>query len=304
MLSATLLYRRKAAVRLTALPFSYSCVGSEALPAGPVPLMPNRLWSVTASSLWPQPDSSMACAIVTAAGTPYLRCAATAPGATARIKASCVVMSCGAAGAGTCAGRGPRCTAREDAGGPADPRCAAAEPACRRCAGLDSPGIFAAPCAAEPRAAGELPGTFAATRSAPAPAAVPREVWSGAWRPGGGCSRPCRPACASLPGLGTGAGIDGIAALPCRAGARCAGPAVAAPGIAASVTGVCARARWWRDGCSRCACARALPAGPARSPLLTNPTIPWPPSGALNLWALTEKSGSESPPIVCRTPCA
>src|SRR5450432_211662 len=61
MLSATLLYRRNAAVRVTALPFSYSWVGSGSLPAGPVPLMPNRLWSLMASSLWAQPDSSMAC---------------------------------------------------------------------------------------------------------------------------------------------------------------------------------------------------------------------------------------------------
>jgi hypothetical protein len=49
--------------------------------------MPNRLLSLLASWLWPQPDSSMAWAIVTAAGTPYRRCAAAAPGATASMKA-------------------------------------------------------------------------------------------------------------------------------------------------------------------------------------------------------------------------
>ena len=66
---------------VTHWPFWYSCVGSVSLPAGPVPLMPNRLWSLIASALWPQPDSSMAWAIVTAAGTPYRLCAAIAPGA-------------------------------------------------------------------------------------------------------------------------------------------------------------------------------------------------------------------------------
>src|SRR3981081_4619063 len=76
MLSATLLYARKGAVCDTHWPFRNSCVGSASLPAGPVPLMPNRLLSLVASRLWPQPDSTMACAIVTAAGTPYRLCAA------------------------------------------------------------------------------------------------------------------------------------------------------------------------------------------------------------------------------------
>ncbi len=78
---------------LTDCPFTYSWVGSGTLPAGPVPLMPNRLWSRAASSLWPHPDSSMACAIVTAAGTPYRRCAASAPGATAPMNACCARVS-------------------------------------------------------------------------------------------------------------------------------------------------------------------------------------------------------------------
>ena len=64
------------------MPFSYSCVGRMSRPTVPVPLIPNRLWSAVASSLCPQPDSSMACAMVTAAGMPYLCCAAIAPGAT------------------------------------------------------------------------------------------------------------------------------------------------------------------------------------------------------------------------------
>ncbi len=44
--------------------------------------MPNRLWYCAASPLWPHADSSIACAIVTAAGTPNRCCAAIAPGAT------------------------------------------------------------------------------------------------------------------------------------------------------------------------------------------------------------------------------
>ena len=42
------------------------------VPAGPVPLIPNRLWSLIASALWPQPDSSIAWAIVIAAGMPWI----------------------------------------------------------------------------------------------------------------------------------------------------------------------------------------------------------------------------------------
>src|SRR5262249_24538563 len=57
-------------------------VGRLTLPAGPLPLMPNKLWYFAASPLRPQADSSIACAIVTAAGTPNRCCAAIAPGAT------------------------------------------------------------------------------------------------------------------------------------------------------------------------------------------------------------------------------
>ena len=67
---------------VTHCPFWNSCVGRESLPAGPVPLIPKRLLSLVARVLWPHADSSMAWAIVTAAGTPYVCCAATAPGAT------------------------------------------------------------------------------------------------------------------------------------------------------------------------------------------------------------------------------
>jgi len=44
--------------------------------------MPNRLCWLTARLLWPQPDSSIACAMVTDAGTPYVLWEATAAGAT------------------------------------------------------------------------------------------------------------------------------------------------------------------------------------------------------------------------------
>jgi hypothetical protein len=87
-------------VLVTSWPPWYSWVGSETLPAGPVPLMPNRLWSWVASELCPQPDSSMAWAIVTDAGTPYLRWAAIAPGATASMNACWLLVSRTGAGAG------------------------------------------------------------------------------------------------------------------------------------------------------------------------------------------------------------
>ena len=50
----------------------------------------------------------------------------------------------------------------------------------------------------------------------------------------------------------------------------------------------------------------AVPAGlPGLSdPLLTNPATPSLASGTGYWCALTEKFGSESPPIVCSTPCA
>src|ERR1700722_6708496 len=67
---------------LTQSPFSDSRVDRVTLPAGPVPLMPNRLWYRAARLLWPQADSSIAWAIVTDAGTPKRCWAATAPGAT------------------------------------------------------------------------------------------------------------------------------------------------------------------------------------------------------------------------------
>src|SRR6266567_1575923 len=100
MLSAILWYTRNGAVRVTDLPLSYSWVGCTSLPAGPVPLMPNRLWSLVARLLRPQPDSSIAWAIVTAAGTPYRRWAATAPGATWPMNACWAVVSCSGVAAG------------------------------------------------------------------------------------------------------------------------------------------------------------------------------------------------------------
>ena len=79
-------------------------------------MMPKRLWSLVASVLWPQPDSSMAWAIVTAAGTPYLACEAIAPGATWLMKA------CWAAVPGTPAvGVASRLRLPDDADDDADP---------------------------------------------------------------------------------------------------------------------------------------------------------------------------------------
>jgi hypothetical protein len=84
---------------MTGRPFTYSVVGYNAPPAGPVPLTPNRLWSRAESVLLPQPDSTMACAIVTAAGTPYLRWAAIAPGAICSMNVRSAPVCAAAAGA-------------------------------------------------------------------------------------------------------------------------------------------------------------------------------------------------------------
>src|SRR6266700_6430002 len=73
----------------------------------------------------------MAWAIVTAAGTPWLRCAATAPGATALMNACWAAVSFRGAGAG--AGWCLRYGGVGAAGGPAD----------RRCAATGKPGIAA-----------------------------------------------------------------------------------------------------------------------------------------------------------------
>src|SRR5437899_213369 len=47
-----------------------------------------------------------------------------------------------------------------------------------------------------------------------------------------------------------------------------------------------------------------LSATAGSAPLLTKPTTPWPASGPGYSWALTEKLGTESPPIVDSTPPA
>jgi len=96
-------------------------------PAGPVPLIPNRLWSLIASALWPQPDSSIAWAIVTAAGMPYRLCMAMAPGAIWLMNAcwEAVPGTCVASAAGTCLvydGGRHRRAARRVGGGRLQPR--------------------------------------------------------------------------------------------------------------------------------------------------------------------------------------
>src|ERR1700722_4856139 len=73
------------------------------LPAGPDPLMPNRLWYSAARPLFPQADSSIAWAMVTAAGTPHRCWAATAPGAIRLMNACCArVPGVACAGAEYC----------------------------------------------------------------------------------------------------------------------------------------------------------------------------------------------------------
>src|ERR1700734_63689 len=87
--------------------------------------MPNRLWYFAASELLPQADSSIACAMVTAAGTPHRRWAATDPGAIRLMNACCARVPGVACAAGAycreCSGR-----AAADGGGAAADRVGAA----------------------------------------------------------------------------------------------------------------------------------------------------------------------------------
>src|SRR5487761_739619 len=116
-------------MRVTDWLFWYSCVGSQSLPAGPLPLIPNRLLSLAASSLCPQADSSRACAIVTAVGTPYLCCVAMAPAAIWLMNACWVCVP----GAGVEPG-GSWCLAYGAVGSPG-----------RWCVATDRPGMAAPP---------------------------------------------------------------------------------------------------------------------------------------------------------------
>ena len=332
--------------RATHWPFWYSWVGSESLPAGPVPLMPNRLWSLVASALWPQPDSSMAWAMVTAAGTPYA-CAGrrSRPGATALMKACCRTpaaprwagawccwLSAGAAPATPAELAGPGRQARDGrtARGRAQRPLRPARPGACRCGG--DPAGSAHPDAAGRRRGRHLHRWRRAARppagcrcAAAGPAAAPPAracAWlrprgaPGAWSAG-------RAAVPGMPGMAARR-LDraGRAAALAAAPADCPGlrPAAVAPG---RLLGWPGRSRGWRPGrrppLRRPGCRRPgwpWPAGGAPDvaaaavlsapgdPLLTNPTTPWAASGAAYSCALTEKLGSESPPIVYRTPCA
>ncbi|MNN50813.1 hypothetical protein D3C81_1654170 [compost metagenome] len=63
------------------------------LPAGPLPLIPKRLLAFTVKPLFPQPDSSAACAIVSEAAM-WLRCiSATAKGAILEMNSAFVILS-------------------------------------------------------------------------------------------------------------------------------------------------------------------------------------------------------------------
>src|SRR5215211_6459033 len=71
------------------------------MPAEPGPLlalMPNRLLASRVSLLRPQSDSRIACASVTEAGTPVLRCDSRAPGATDMMKSRCQPAAPGGSG--------------------------------------------------------------------------------------------------------------------------------------------------------------------------------------------------------------
>ena len=158
--------------------------------------MPNRLWSLIASALWPQPDSSIAWAIVTAAGMPYRLCMAMAPGAI------WLMNSCWAAVPGTCvASADGTFLVYDGPDGAGELRVASAAGAC-------SPGITAVPApwdAREPcRARDPLPGLGSL------PALDPCRAWDPcracdpcrAWDPCRACDPcrawdpPCAPACA------------------------------------------------------------------------------------------------------------
>jgi len=248
------------------------------LPAGPVPLIPNRLWSWAASWLPPHPDSSMAWAMVTEAGTPKRCWAAIAPGATSLMNACCtfvpgavalagaVLLRYGADGAGV-ADRADGAAAATRAGGVVMP------------AGAVSPGMSALACGAVCRS---VPIADAAARVPPvAGAAMPL--------PGTLAS----PACAVA--------VGGVTTVPgMSADHRCAaGRATATP---CAVGAVC-----FAGACAACSVAVPPAEGgglPPRWPLSTKPSTPACASGSLNEWALTVRLGSESAPIVSRTPWA
>ena len=86
-----------------------------------------------------------------------------------------------------------------------------------------------------------------------------------------------------------------IAAAVCRPGI-CAPPLLASDAFAWFCTCSPPEEDWLA------ALAGCLLTTLSSSPLLTNPATPFPLSEPLYWWALTEKFGSESPPMVCRTP--
>ena len=275
-------------------------MGSVTLPAGPVPLMPNRLWSCTASELRPQDDSSIACAIVTEAGTPQRCCAAIAPGAIWLMKACCARVW-GVAGE-SCAEYfryGPDAAVLCGLCVPADVTVPAdvAVPA-----GVTAPGMFASP----------APGAGRLPPGSPGPG--PETA---------GCAGSLGSACGPT-GVAGAVVVPGIAAAPGgtdEVGGDCVGPAAAAalscgataPGIigsgcaaalgaASPDLGVLVTPGWLRAPGSVAAGCAVSGAASARWPLSTNPATPWSASGAGKECALTEKFGSESPPIVSSTP--
>ena len=109
------------------------------------------------------------------------------------------------------------------------------------------------------------------------------------------------PSRAGLPGLGPVACSAGRGG---RSGAR-DGRLARGPPAPAWPAAPCEEPfdRPWSVCCAPDVLAAGVPSRPS-DPLLTNPTTPWPASGSAYWCALTEKLGSESPPIVRSTPCA
>ncbi len=77
---------------VTHWPFSYSWVGSVDAARRAGSLDAEQVVVLRGEPLSPRPDSSIACAIVTAAGTPYRCCAAIAPGAMRLMNACCACV--------------------------------------------------------------------------------------------------------------------------------------------------------------------------------------------------------------------
>jgi hypothetical protein len=301
--------------------------------------MPNRLWYWAARLLRPQADSSMACAIVTAAGTPKRCCAATAPGAT-RLMNACwslvpgvayvrpawldAVGAAVAAGVaagddagGVLAGAAAGVAAGDDAGGVLAGVAAVEAPGAARSSGPAAGSIASVPagrpgtvaCPAVTRAPPETAGTIASV-----PAGTPGTLACPAFTvapagDGPAAARVVLPAVTRepapvLPVKAPIPGTPGTSAVP----AGCAGflsPPGAAPPLPPLDVPLVMPSPGVAPGAAGLPVVLAVVAGPAVSrPLSTKPVTPCSASGPRNEWALTVSPGSESAPIVSSTPSA